>query len=125
MPVARVARESGDLQPHDHADAPKTHVGDDALEAGPLGRRSARDSQVVIDDHDLVGGPTQRQSPPLQGVLPGSALLMVVHLLQGGLPHVETSQATQMARRDRGRLTYGENTFRVELSLAPLALRRS
>ena len=38
----------------------------------------------------------------------GSALLMVVHLLQGGLPHVEIGEATQMVRRDRGRLTHGK-----------------
>ena len=41
---------------------------------------------------------------------------MVVHLLQGGLPHVETGQATQMARRDRGRLTHGETPSVTRLS---------
>ena len=92
MPVAGVTGESRDLQPHDHADATEADVGDDALKADPLDRRRARQPQVVIDDHDLVGRPAERQGPPLQGVLPGRALLMVVHLLQGRLPHVETGE---------------------------------
>ena len=60
MPVAGVAGKPRDLQPHDQADATETDVGDDALEPGPLGRRRARQTEVLIDDHDPLGGPAQR-----------------------------------------------------------------
>ena len=83
MPIARVTGESRDLQSHDHAHAAEADVGDDPLKPGPLDCRRARQTEVFIDDHDLVGRPAQRQGPPLQRVLPGGAFLVLVHLLQG------------------------------------------
>ena len=116
MPVARVTGESRDLQPHDHADAAETDVGDDPLKPGPLGCRRARQTEVVVDDHDLVGRPAQRQGSPLQRVLPGGAFLVLAHLLQGRLPHVEAGETTEMVRRDRGGLAHVETPSGTHLN---------
>ena len=56
-------------------------------------------SQIFVDDDDLLGGPAERVRPALQVVLAGGTLPMVVHLLQRGLPHIEVRLPPQMLTR--------------------------
>src|SRR5215470_6846393 len=65
--------------------------------------RLAALAQVVVDDHDLAAGPAQQDGPLGQGVLAGGRLLMIGHLLGGGLADVDDRRAIQVPGLELGR----------------------
>ncbi|WP_322973451.1 hypothetical protein [Actinacidiphila soli] len=63
-------------------------IGDQALEALPVGGRGPGLTLVGVDHDDPIVGPAQRDCPAFEPVLTGGRLGVVDHLFQGRLPHV-------------------------------------
>ena len=85
MPVGRTARQTGNLQAHDHAHVAQSDLRHQALEAISVDSGGSRQAQVLIDHDDLFARPPQGLCPPLQIVLPCRALAVLVDLAQCGL----------------------------------------
>src|SRR6266849_6372588 len=54
VPVAVVARESGDLDRRDRSDLSQAHLGHQPLKAGPADCRRGRTSLILVDDFRLI-----------------------------------------------------------------------
>ena len=94
IPIAVVAGQTRDLQPEDGARTAEAHVGDEALEAGPAGRRRPGLAQILIDDHHV--GPAEAARVVGELVLTAPALVVIAHLPQGGLPHIDEGGAGEV-----------------------------
>ena len=88
VPVGVGAGQARHLHPQDEPDVVQADLRHQALEARPLHGTGPRLAQVVVDDQDAVGRPAQRLRPGGQPVLQPSRLLVVEHLLGGGLADV-------------------------------------
>src|SRR5215468_1090335 len=102
MPVGRVARQTGDLEPHHDARAPQAHFGDETLKAFAIGRGCTRLPEVAVDHDDPLERPSECDGALPEGVLPLGALLVLEDLTQRRLPHVEVRVALQMPGFDLG-----------------------
>ena len=63
-------------------------------------------SEIFIDDHNLLLGPTQLAGAIGQGVLAGGGLAIVLDLTGCGLANVHIGSALLMRRFDFGRITH-------------------
>src|SRR6266536_4823969 len=63
-----------------------------ALKAGSPFDTGARLAQIVIDDNHALGWPAQLVGPRYQAILEPGGLLMVEHLLRGGLADIHDGQ---------------------------------
>ena len=89
VPVGGVAGQPGAFQAQHDPGPAQGHLGDQLLEAFPVGGRCAGLALVDIDDGDLPGGPAQRDRPAAQVVLADRGLGVVQDLLEAGLTDVE------------------------------------
>ena len=97
-PVPRrvIARQPGGLQRQDDPDLAEGHLGDHALEPGPLPGHRPRDAQVAVDDPDRLPRPAQLPGPVDQVVLAGGGLGIAFELGQGGLPDVDQGRSGEV-----------------------------
>ena len=71
VPIARVARESGDFQPQDQPDLPESDFGNEPLEAQAVDSGSSRVAQILINHDNALVCPSQRASSLTQRILAG------------------------------------------------------
>src|SRR3954463_12373760 len=113
MPVAVVARQPGGIQPDDQASVAEPDLGDELLEAGPLGAPRARLAEILVDDVDPFARPAEPDGTVDQAVLELGALVMIPDLIDRGLAHVDVGEpgavgrAQPLVRSVRGRQHVG------------------
>ena len=69
IPVSVIACQARDLEPEHDADVTQRHFGGHAGEAAAPFGGGAREPEVVIDDRDLLRGPSERVCPFDEGGL--------------------------------------------------------
>jgi len=97
VPVGVVTGQPGHLQAEHDPGPAHADLGDQVLEAFPVGGAGAGVALVDIDGDDLGRGPAQRGGPLPQRVLPGGGLGVVEDLLEGGLADIQVGVAGQVA----------------------------
>ena len=96
VPVGVVAGQPGHLQTQHDPGPAHADLGDQALEALPVGGRGAGLALVGIDGDDVLGRPAQRDRFLPQRVLAGGGLGVGQHLPQRGLAHIQVGGAGQV-----------------------------
>jgi hypothetical protein len=96
VPVGVVAGQPGDLQAEHDPGPAHGHLGDEALETIAIGGGGAGLALVGVNDHDLLGGPAQRDGPTAQVVLAVGGLGVGQYLPQRGLTHIQVGVAAQV-----------------------------
>src|SRR5262249_43253516 len=76
------------------------HFADERFEALAVRRGRARLTKVGVDDHDLLGPPTERDGSLPQGILTRSALAVLDDLSHRRLSDVEECLSLEMLRGD-------------------------
>jgi hypothetical protein len=103
VPVLAGARQPAHLQAEDQPDVVEGGLGQQPLEARAALDRLAALAQVVVGDLDLAARPAQQDGPVAEGVLTGGGLLMLGHLLGGGLADVDDGCPVQAPGLEPGR----------------------
>ena len=93
-----VARQPADFQSEHHADLAHADGGHQALEADPVGIGSGL-AQVRIDDHHLLGLPSESDGPLTQRVLALGRFGVLEYLAQRRLADIEVYLARQVGWR--------------------------
>ena len=101
VPVGVVAGEPGDFETEDDAGGAHADFGDEAAEALPVGG-GAGPAEVGVDDDDLAGRPAEGERPLAERVLAAGALLVLDHLAEGGLAHIQERGAAPVVGGDLG-----------------------
>ena len=104
VPVGVVTGQPGHLQAEHDPGPAHADLGDQVLEAFPVGGAGAGVALVDIDGDDLGRGPAQRGGPLPQRVLPGGGLGVVEDLLEGGLADIQVGVAGQVTGGHLGRV---------------------
>jgi hypothetical protein len=100
IPVRRAAGQSGHLEGEDGADAAAGHVFGEALEpAPPLGARTAL-PEILVDDVNALGGPSELDRASLESVLARCRLRMLADLTRIGLAQIDDGVTLQVVRLD-------------------------
>ena len=73
------------------------HLGDQTLEAGPIGRRHAGSTEVVIDYDHLVPAPPQPAGPVDEGILQPGRLAVLLDLARCRLPDINDGLSITMS----------------------------
>ena len=97
VPVGGVAGEPGAFQAEDDPGAAEGHLGDQLLEAFPVGGAGAGVALVDVDHGDLGGGPAQRDRLAAQVVLADRGLGVVQDLLEAGLADINRAVLARWA----------------------------
>jgi hypothetical protein len=74
-------------------------LGDQFLEAVTLHTASARFAEILVNDLHALVGPPESDGAIDQPILQLRALLVLPHLVQGRLPHIDIRQFGAMRRR--------------------------
>ena len=91
IPVPVVPGEPRDFEAEHRADVPETHFGDQPLESGSTRGRRPGLAEILVDDDHVH--PSEAPGMPGQIVLAPPALMMVPHLIKGGLPDIDERRA--------------------------------
>jgi hypothetical protein len=94
VPVAIVARQARDLDAQHRADTTEPNFGDQALKAGSLGAARPGFAQILVDDNHLLPPQPSRMFSEL--VLTAAALVMMAHLIERRLAHIDHRQPREM-----------------------------
>jgi hypothetical protein len=97
VPVGVVAGQPGHLQAEYDPGPAHADLGDQVLEAFPVGGTGTGVPLVGVDGDDLGGGPAQRGGALAQRVLAGGGLGVVEDLFERGLAHIQVGVAGQVA----------------------------
>jgi hypothetical protein len=98
IPVGAVASQASDVVGEDDADPLLVDESYEFLKALPPLGRSARASQIGVDDPDLAGIPAGRTGTRLKVILEFETLLIQESLVGTGLADVDNGQATEVNR---------------------------
>ena len=98
-PVGVVARATRDFEAEHDADASERHLRGHVSETGSLLEPRAGDSQILVDDVDLIASPAERDRALDESVLPVRRLAVVLDLSSGRLSHVDEGVAGQVSGR--------------------------
>lgn len=103
MPLPARPGQPGHLDaPHD-AHVVQPHLRHQTGEPGPDLNPGGRMPQILVDHQHPRPGPTQRDRPLDQPVLPPRGLAVILHLGRGGLAHVDGRQPITVPRLDLAR----------------------
>src|SRR4051812_18842142 len=100
MPVRRPTRQPRGLQRQHEADLPQTDIGDQLLEPEAAVTGSARAAEILIDDHHLLGRPTQLDRAFAQRILTRRGLHVALHLPRRRLTDIHDRPPPAMHRGD-------------------------
>ena len=100
MPIAVVARQPRGIQAEHQAGIAEPDLGDQPLEAMPLGTRRARLAEILVDDVDALARPAEPDGALDQTILQLGALLVLADLLDRGLAHIDIGQLGAVRRAD-------------------------
>jgi hypothetical protein len=106
IPVGIIASETRYLQAEDDADAPETDFSGHVSKAGALHDSGTGDTEVMIDDLDLLARPTQLESPVYEPILTLGRLAVVLDLRHARLANVDAGTAAEMLTADLAGLTH-------------------
>lgn len=98
--VAAAASEPRDLDADDDAGAAEADLADQTLKADALMRALPGTAEIVIDDEDLLFGPTEFAGALGKGILPFGAFPVSQDLLKHRLTDVNIGVALQMRGED-------------------------
>ena len=96
VPVGIVPRKAGDFEAQHDSSSPKADLRHQPLKAFPVGRRSSRLTQIVVNDDDAVFGPAQCDGLLAQTVLSFGALSVLEHLAKRRLADVKVCIPPEM-----------------------------
>jgi hypothetical protein len=96
MPILARAGQARHLHAEHEPDMVQADLRDEALKAQPPLDTGARLAQIVVDHQDPVRGPAQRLGARDETILQPGRLLMIEHLLHGGLADVDDGQPIPM-----------------------------
>src|SRR5215470_3160830 len=85
IPVRIVPRQTRDLQSEDDAHVSQRHFTGETSKPRAFLGAGAGQPQILVDDHDLLLGPSELASPIGQGILAGGGLAIMLHLARRGL----------------------------------------
>src|SRR2546427_708903 len=91
IPVPVVPGKPQDSEAEHRANVPATHFGDQPLESGSTRGRRPGLAEILVDDDHVH--PSEAPGMPGQIVLAPPALMMVPHLIKGGLPDIDERRA--------------------------------
>src|SRR5271165_1338299 len=97
MPIQAGARKAGHLDAQNQAYATEADFSHQPLETQPALNGGSGVSEVVVDDHDGIAGPTELAGPLNQRILQPRRFLMALHLLGRRLANVHDSQSLTVA----------------------------
>src|SRR6266700_2380454 len=100
MPVPIVAGEPRSVEADHEPGVTKADLSDQLLESMALDAARTRFAEILVDDLYALMGPPQTDGAIDQAILQLRALLMLPHLVQGRLPHVNIGQFGAMRRRE-------------------------
>jgi hypothetical protein len=106
MPIGVVARQARDLEPQHEADVGERDLGSEPGEARSRDKAGAGESEVLIDDDDAIGGPTEFAGLGGKRILSIGRLAIVLDLGGAGLAQVDDRLTREMAGRDLGALIH-------------------
>src|SRR6266436_6667509 len=96
IPIRAVAREAHHIHGQNDAYLPQRDLGHQFLEASTMRGTRGRQTEIRIDDLNVLCSPAQLQGALLQGVLQAQALLIGEHLVRRRLSNVNECLALQM-----------------------------
>ena len=106
MPIGVVARQARDLEPQHEADVREGDFGGEPGETRSRDKAGAGESEVLIDDHDAIGGPAEFTGFGGKRILSIGRLAIVLDLGGAGLAQVDDRLTREMAGRDLGALIH-------------------
>ena len=109
MPVGGVAGQPGAFQAEYDPGPAQRHLGDQLLEAFPVGGGRAGLALVDVDHGDLAGVPAQRDRLAAQVVLADGGLGVVDDLFEAGLADVQKRGPGEVGGGHLGRRGFGEH----------------
>jgi len=93
VPVGVVARQPTRFVGEDYADVAQRHLARELPETLPAVGALSREPKVGVDHTHPPGAPSQIHRPPGERLLVLLALRIPLHLLRGGLAHVDVGRA--------------------------------
>src|SRR3982750_2817557 len=108
MPIAVVARQPRGIEAEHQPSITQPDLGDQPLEAISLGTRRPRLAEILVDDADALTRPTEPDGAVDKRILKLGAFLVLSHLVNRGLAHIDIGQlgtvrrADPLVRADRG-----------------------
>src|SRR5579884_4513856 len=69
VPVAGIARQTGDFQSHHDSGTVHADLSDEPLKSFPLDGAATGLALVAVDDHNLLSRPPKREGPIAQSIL--------------------------------------------------------
>jgi hypothetical protein len=100
VPIPVVAGDAAHLDPQNQADMLHGNFGQDAMKSAALDGCPSRLSLIVIDDHDVIPGPSQGDRELNKFILPFPRFPMIEDLLRIGLPHVNDGKTNEVEVQD-------------------------
>src|SRR4051812_18225075 len=100
MPIAVVARQPRGIQAEHQPGIAKPDLGDQPLEAVPLGARRPRLAEILVDDAEALARPAEPDGTVDQAILQFGAFLVMTDLVDRRLTHIDIGQLGTMRRAD-------------------------
>src|SRR5689334_13511471 len=100
MPIAIVARQPGGIEAEHQPGIAEPDLSDQPLEAVSLGARRPRLAEILVDDADPLAWPAETDSAINQAILQLGAFLVLAHLIDRGLAHIDIGQLGAVRRAD-------------------------
>ena len=107
IPITAGAGEARSFQAEDGAGMSEAHFGDEELEAIAPYRRNTGMALILVDDGDMLAGPSQVEGALHQVILARGAASVVAHLHEGGLADIDEGVPIEMLRLDFVRRGWG------------------
>src|SRR5690349_993599 len=121
MPIAVIARQPRGIETEHQPGIAEPDLGDQPLEAVPLGARRPRLAEILVDDKGALARPADPDGAVDQAILQLSAFLVLADLVDRGLAHVDIGQLGTVRRADPLVSTGRGAQHRTSPSLGPLA----
>ena len=106
MPIGVVARQARNLQAQHEADMGERDLGGQARKARPRDDAGAGQSQILVDDDDLVFGPAKLVGLGRERILAIGGLAIVLDLGGARLAQIDDGLAGEMAGGDFGAIIH-------------------
>src|SRR5215213_389839 len=100
MPIAIVARQPRGIQAEHQTGIAQPDLGNQPLEAVSLGTRRPRLAEILVDDKDPLARPAEPDSAVDKTILQLGAFLVLAHLVDRGLAHIDIGQLGTVRRAD-------------------------
>src|SRR3954451_5765200 len=100
MPIAVVARQPRGIEAEHQPGIAQPYLGNQPLKAMALGTCRPRLAEILVDDADALTRPTEPDGAVDKTILKLGAFLVLAHLVNRGLAHIDIGQLGTVRRAD-------------------------